>query len=124
MGKTAVHVALFKKYDVIIIAAAFVAAAMGFVFNFLRPAGQYIEIAVDGNVVHTMPLAVDGRYELDGNIVVVQDGAARMEWADCPDKICVHHREVSKKGETIVCLPNRVTVTVMGGCSDIDGVSK
>ncbi len=123
MGKAAVQVEIFRKYDVIIIAVALVAAAMGFILTFFRPAGQYIDIAVDGEVVHTMPLAADGRYELLGNTVVVEGGAARMKWADCPDKLCVGHREVSRKGETIVCLPNRVTVTVRGGRSDVDAVS-
>ena len=46
-----------------------------------------------------------------------------MEWADCPDQICVNHRPVSRNGESIICLPNEVVVSVKGGEeAELDGV--
>ena len=45
-------------------------------------------------------------------VLVIEDGKAYMEEADCPNQICVHHSPVSHKGETIVCLPNRVVIEV------------
>ncbi len=47
------------------------------------------------------------------NILVIKDGKANMTKADCPDKICVNHAAISKKGETIVCLPHKVVVEVI-----------
>lgn len=47
------------------------------------------------------------------NILVIKDGRASMTKADCPDKICVNHAAISKKGETIVCLPHKVVVEVI-----------
>ena len=38
-----------------------------------------------------------------------------MEDADCPDKICVNHRSISRDGEGIICLPNQTVVTIRGG---------
>jgi hypothetical protein len=38
-----------------------------------------------------------------------------VEAADCPDKLCVSHREIFREGESIVCLPHRVVVTVTKG---------
>ena len=35
-----------------------------------------------------------------------------MEDADWPDQVCVHHKPISKNGETIICLPNQVFVEV------------
>ena len=35
--------------------------------------------------------------------------------ADCPDKICVHMRPIRYAGESILCLPHRLAVTVRGG---------
>lgn len=124
MGKAAGEVKTFRKADIIVIAAALVAAAIGFILAFTRPEGEYIDIAVDGKTVATLSLDRDTRYELSGNTIVVEKGAARMEYADCPDLICVHHAPISRKNETIVCLPNRVTVTVRGGRSNVDAVSR
>ncbi len=124
MGKAAGEVKVFRKADIIVIAAAIVAAAIGFILAFTRPQGEYIDIAVDGKTVATLPLDRDTRYELSGNTIAVENGAARMEYADCPDLICVHHAPISRRNETIVCLPNRVTVTVRGGRSNVDAVSR
>jgi len=43
--------------------------------------------------------------------------------ADCPDRLCVKQRAISKQGETIVCLPHRLIVKIEGGdAPDVDGV--
>ena len=46
------------------------------------------------------------------NTLVIKDGKASIDSADCPDKICVNHRSISKVGETIVCLPNKVVIEI------------
>ena len=38
-----------------------------------------------------------------------------MKDADCPDRLCVKQGSISKNGESIVCLPHKVIVTVTGG---------
>ena len=45
---------------------------------------------------------------------MIEDGAARMEDADCPDQICVRQGKIRAQGETIICLPNRVVVRITG----------
>ena len=46
------------------------------------------------------------------NRLILKDGKADVTEASCPDKICVHQSPISETGETIVCMPNRVIVTV------------
>ena len=48
-----------------------------------------------------------------------------MTDADCPDLLCVHQRAIDKEDETIVCLPNKVVVKVVGAKqkSDLDSVA-
>jgi len=46
------------------------------------------------------------------NVLVIENGEASIKSATCPDKICVSHRKISKSGETIVCLPNKVVVEI------------
>ena len=42
----------------------------------------------------------------------VKNGKAKMIEADCPDKLCMHQKAVSKNHESIICLPNKVVVEV------------
>ena len=60
---------------------------------------------------------LEQRIILDGNVgkcvLVIRNGEAYMEEADCPNQICVHHAPIRYKGETIVCLPNRIIIEVI-----------
>lgn len=46
------------------------------------------------------------------NTVVIQNGQVYMESATCPDQVCVKHKSISKNGEMIICLPNKVFVEI------------
>ena len=76
-----------------------------------------VTVSVDGNVIHEYTLNDDVDIVIDGinggqNHLVIKDGQASVTEASCPDKICVNKGTISEQGETIVCLPNRVVVTV------------
>ncbi len=49
-----------------------------------------------------------------------QDGAVRVSESDCPNQDCVHSGAISRAGQSIVCLPARVAVTLEGAASDYD----
>ena len=80
--------------------------------------GDTVVVRIDGAVAARYPLSADGEYpfrtDRGYNLLVIEDGRARVAEADCLDKICVSSRAVSRVGETIVCLPHRLTVTVEG----------
>lgn len=109
------------------------AAAVGFAaWFYLRQGekGAEVLIMVDGDVYGTYPLETDQEVPImiDGkmaNLLVIKDGAADVTEADCPDKLCVHQRAISKSNETIVCLPNKVVVQITGGEeSGLDSIAK
>ena len=62
-----------------------------------------VDVSVDGTTVATYRLD-EGDRHLDRwvsggqNHLVIQDGCARIEEADCPDKLCVKQGTVSKVG--------------------------
>lgn len=91
--------------------------------------GTYVRITYNGKVYRevslrsdtTVPVQEGGR-TLD--IVRVEDGKAWMEYADCPDQICVKTGRISRPGAVIACLPNRVTVTIVSDQKkDFDALS-
>lgn len=73
-------------------------------------------MTVGGNVYGEYRLDKDQTIEIRGtNLLEIRDGKADMTDADCPDKLCVEQKAISKNGESIVCLPNQVVVTVTTG---------
>lgn len=68
----------------------------------------------DSEIQGVYSLAEDRVIEInDGtNILKIRNGTADMAKANCPDKLCVNQRAISKNGESIICLPNEVVVTV------------
>lgn len=123
-----------KKNDIILIAvllAATLLTAVGmriWQMNNTRDAAKVV-VTIDGQVYGTYPLDEDRteRIELpDGsyNILAISDGYADVTEASCPDQICVKHNHIKYSKESIVCLPNKVVVTVEGGeDSEIDGTT-
>lgn len=125
---------LFKKGDMI--AAAVIIAVCAALFLALyvlnTDTGSYIQIEQEGAVKAVLPLSEDAVYNIEKNgeitnTVEIKDGEAYITYADCPDQICADHAPVSLNGESIICLPNEVVVTVLGsgdGEIEIDGVAR
>ena len=60
--------------------------------------GQVI-ISVSGEEYGVYSLAEDRTISVnDTNRLIIENGTAKMEWADCPDQICVNHRQISRDG--------------------------
>lgn len=83
--------------------------------------GAVAVVTLDGEEVARLPLDTDCQTDIQSvygtHRVVVQDGTVAVTEAPCPDLICVHHAPVSRVGETIICLPCKLVVTVMDGNS-------
>ena len=118
-----------KKYriDIIVVASLLILSlAVLLIVNLTKEDGAYVEVTVDGNPAGKYSLAIDGTYSLNGgtNTLVVQNGTAYMSYSNCPDHICENTGKIQHVGETIICLPNRITVTVVGDTDDaVDFVS-
>jgi hypothetical protein len=111
------------RNDLIFIAAILALVAMGAAaLFFLRGEGSTVQVEVNGTVTGTYPLSVDREVEIltgengeERNLLVIKDGKATVTAATCPDGICASHKPISREGESIVCLPHKVVITVIGG---------
>lgn len=115
-----------KKADVVLVAVlTLVAAAWWAAFFFVLDTGNYAVVYVDGEVWGRYRLDEDAEVKIpvgEGyNVLVIRGGEADVTDADCPDRTCVHSRPIGKVGQTIVCLPHKLTVKIVGdGESDVD----
>ena len=106
-----------KKKDLILIGAILLVIIISIAVVFLtKEDGAYVVVRLDGKEVAQYSLTKNGEYALNGgtNILRIEDGKAYLVSANCPDHLCVKQGKIDETGETITCLPNRLTVTVYG----------
>lgn len=121
-----------KRGDVVILILALLLCAAPLLM--LLPAPSVPTRAVvrqNGAVLCILPLGIDTEKEIlspDGsgfNLVRVQSGTVCIADADCPDRTCVRMGAISRAGETLVCLPHRLTITLEGAAgSALDAVTR
>ena len=119
----------FGKNDVIFVSflAIFCIAVCVWVYKGGAVEGSNIMITVDGKEYGTYSLLQEQTITIgEGdtiNIIEIKGGKAYMKDASCPDQLCVDQNDISYDKESIICLPNKVVITVISDVeSDLDGV--
>ena len=119
-----------KKRDFILIAILLlVALAVLLVFEFGKKEGASVKVYCDSVEAAEYSLSKDGVYILNGgtNTLKIEDGQAFMIDADCPtlgNTKCTKQGKISKVGERITCVHNKIEVVVVGAQdSDVDLIS-
>lgn len=109
-----------KKSDYILISALLITGIIFFVvYHAKKTPGLYAVVHKDGGVYASFPLNKDTSVRIpqtgdDYNIICIKDGYVTVSDTDCPDMICTEHAPISETGETIVCLPHQLSVTITG----------
>lgn len=109
------------RNDIILIVAILLVAVLGMVYLFnFRATGDIVKVTIDGKIFGVYSLSKDtvvdihtGENDAELNRLIIKDGKAYVETATCPDKICVDHRPIFRDGESIICLPNEVVISVI-----------
>lgn len=116
------HWAEKRKKEIIFILLCIGIGAVLLMISWLGsdPAGAQVIVRVEGKQVAAFSLEQDQTYEITGadggkNQLVIEDGTARIETADCPDELCVQMGRISRSGQSIICLPHQVVVEIQGG---------
>lgn len=108
-----------KKRDIGLIGIILLIAFLCWFIPCIRGQFTYKEaqlcITVDGEEYGVYSLEKDQVIRIgDTNVCAIKDGYVTMTEADCPDHLCMKQKRISKKGGTIVCLPNRVVLEITG----------
>jgi len=110
-----------KRNDIILLVAA-VAIGVALLTAFstaLSGSGDTVVVTVDGKEYARYPLDENLEVVIEGinggtNTLVIKDGQAYITQASCPDKICMN-TGVATELRSVVCLPNRVVVSIEKG---------
>lgn len=108
-----------KKDYILIMLIVIPAAASALVTAAVqRGAEAAVRVTIDGTVYGEYSLSEEQVITIDRpsgyNQIVIENGTAYMGEADCPDRYCMDYRPISKGNETIICLPHRLVVEVVG----------
>lgn len=115
------------KNDIIfIVALLLVLAIIGCCLLLFRKEGNTVKVTVDGQTFGTYSLdknqTIEIKTEKGYNIVVIENGTVRVEEASCPDGVCSSHRPIRFSGASIICLPNKVVVSIENKENDRGGL--
>lgn len=86
-----------------------------------------VVVNVDGKKMYTIPLDSDGIFHVEskeGHVdIEVLDRRVHVKDSTCKDKLCILQGWIERTGESIICLPNRITLTIDGGSNELDGTT-
>ncbi len=117
------------KNDILLILAVLILAGGIWLYTSLtRDSGAEVLVTVEGEELYRLPLDKDTELVIGTgekyNTLVISGGEAYIEDASCPDHVCVKSGRVSFDGQIIVCLPNKLVVSIVGGeASELDGIA-
>ena len=119
-----------KPLDALVVLAVLLLAAAAAWLSYGGRSGDALTATVKhrSQVVAQVPLSslteektvtIDGTYHL--TVTLDKTGAAVTE-SDCPGQDCLHTGRITRAGQSIVCLPEQVVVTLEGKTSSADVV--
>ena len=93
---------------------------------FYGQSGSYVEIFSNGKLYGEYSLSEEKTIVIESeygqNTVKISNREVWVSDASCKDKLDVSQGKISRPGQSIICLPNRLIVTVKGGES-VDALS-
>lgn len=113
---------LIKPFEAVIMGSVlFVSIAAIFLMN-RSGSGSRTAVICCGDIRHKLSLDEDGSFRFDGIDAEfeVKGGKIRITKVSCPDKICENTGYIGSSGQSIICVPNKITVAVVGSDESID----
>lgn len=92
-----------------------------------EPAALEVEIWSRGERIEALPLAEDRQLDVHGALGVshieVKQAQVRFTSSPCSNKVCIHGGWLKHAGETLACLPNQVSVRILGRDRRYDAIN-
>ncbi|MES0874024.1 NusG domain II-containing protein [Sinimarinibacterium thermocellulolyticum] len=113
-----------------VLAIALASALVGALYaHFWQPAvaATHVELRVGGvdagryALNEAREIRVDGR--LGPSVLKIEDGRVRFLRSPCRNQVCVHSGWLQRGGDAAACLPNRVSISLVGGDVPLDGIA-
>lgn len=116
---------IIKKMDIVIIAVLLIISFTPHLIFFKTSQkgskNNYAIIKVDGKIHKKIDLSKVKKSEKVNlnlpngkNTLLVENNSIEMKSANCNDALCVKQGNISKVGQTIICLPHKLIIEIKG----------
>ncbi|OGT22411.1 MAG: hypothetical protein A2V90_03270 [Gammaproteobacteria bacterium RBG_16_57_12] len=118
----------YKRGDILvmIMALSLVAALFATLWGDSRR-GEEVRILAGDKQLALVSLSGHREIRVDGPLgtstLEIDNGRIRFADSPCANKVCVHDGWASRGGEVVACLPNRVSVAILGGEYRFDAIN-
>jgi hypothetical protein len=120
---------LLKTGDYILISCVIVFIISSFVFIHIVDSSEKVAIIIVNNIeMYRISPFEDRNIIVNGTIdkshIQVKNAQISIIEAPCRHKICIKMGKISKAGETLICVPNRIVIQILGNNSNsLDGIT-
>lgn len=112
---------------ILVLMMALVGTSTGVLWGDDGGAPARVQVRVSGELVQTLPLNRDRRLRVDGLLgeseLEIRDGRVRFVDSPCSNQQCIIRGWVHRSGDMVACLPNRVSVSIVGEQRWFDAVN-
>lgn len=113
---------LIRSFEAVVIGIILFGGIAAILIMNRSGSGSRTAVIRGGDVRYELSLDEDGLFRFDGIDAEfeVKNGRIRLTKVSCPDKICEKTGYIGSSGQSIICVPNKITVTVVGSDEGVD----
>ena len=113
--------------DYLVIILALLLLAFLFSHYWSWQSASRLQIQQGGKLLATLTLDQQREVSVTGplgvTVIQIEHGRARVKSSPCLNKYCVHQGWLSHAGQASFCLPNRVSIRLMGASPSYDSLN-
>ena len=110
---------------IIILFCALIIISTKFLWNL--PQGEYLEIYKNNEILATYSLNQKVTKIINGEKgetkIIIDNGKVRFASAPCAKKYCIHQGWINKANQIIICIPNKISISILGAKTNYDSIN-
>jgi len=113
--------------DWLVIITSFIIVIFLFQKLWVREPASQLKIRLANKIIGTYDLNQTRELHIHGALgdsyVSIQQGKARFKQSPCNNQYCVHQGWLSRAGQVAICLPNQISLQLIGAKSPYDSLN-
>ena len=89
--------------------------------------GSVVQVNFKGETYGNFSLFQDKKISLIGkegeSVIEIKDGQARLKSAPCRNQYCVQQRWIGFTGQMLICIPNEISIEILGKTKAYDSLN-